>query len=75
MTVATVWTANTAKSLGNIVCPTNGVDGMFFRVTTAGTTGAGEPSSYKFVCETWNKSIPYLNRATIQATFREVFEP
>ena len=35
----------------------------------------GEPSSYKFVCETWNKSIPYLNRATIQATFREVFEP
>ena len=35
----------------------------------------GEPSSYKFVCETWSKSIPYLNRATIQATFREVFEP
>ena len=35
----------------------------------------GEPSSYKFVCETWNKSIPYLNRATIQVTFREVFEP
>ena len=35
----------------------------------------GEPSSYKFVCETWNKSIPYLNRATIQPTFREVFEP
>ena len=35
----------------------------------------GEASSSKFVCETWNKSIPYLNRATIQATFREVFEP
>ena len=35
----------------------------------------GEPSSYKFVCEAWSKSIPYLNRATIQATFREVFEP
>ena len=35
----------------------------------------GEPSSYKFVCETWNKSIPFVNRATIQATFREVFEP
>ena len=29
----------------------------------------------KFVCEQWSKSIPYLNRATIQATFREVFEP
>ena len=44
MTVATVWTANTSKSLGDIVCPTNVVGGVFFRVITAGTTGAGEPS-------------------------------
>ena len=35
----------------------------------------GEASSSKFVCESWSKTIPYLNRATIQATFREVFEP
>ena len=32
-------------------------------------------SNFKFVCENWNKSIPYNNRATIQATFRQVFEP
>ena len=38
-------------------------------------TPPGEASSSQFVCETWTKSIPYLNRATIQATFREVFEP
>ena len=38
-------------------------------------TPPGEDSSSKFVCEAWNKSIPYLNRATITATFREVFEP
>ena len=38
-------------------------------------TQPGEASSSKFVCEAWSKSIPYLNRATIQATFREVFEP
>ncbi len=38
-------------------------------------TPPGEASSSKFVCESWSKSIPYLNRATIQATFREVFEP
>tara|TARA_R100000781_G_scaffold108555_1_gene73146 strand:+ start:87 stop:440 length:354 start_codon:yes stop_codon:yes gene_type:complete len=38
-------------------------------------TPPGESSSSEFVCETWNKSIPYLNRATIQATFRQVFEP
>ena len=38
-------------------------------------TPPGEASSSKFVCEVWSKSIPYLDRATIQATFREVFEP
>ena len=38
-------------------------------------TPPGESSSSEFVCETWSKSIPYLNRATIQATFRQVFEP
>ena len=35
----------------------------------------GESVTRKVVCESWSKSIPYLNRATIQATFREVFEP
>tara|TARA_R100001509_G_scaffold161607_1_gene131228 strand:+ start:3183 stop:3536 length:354 start_codon:yes stop_codon:yes gene_type:complete len=38
-------------------------------------TPPGESSSSEFVCENWSKSIPYNNRATIQATFREVFEP
>jgi phage-related protein len=32
-------------------------------------------SNFRFVCEQWTKSIPYKNRATIQATFRQVFEP
>ena len=38
-------------------------------------TPPGESSSSEFVCEDWTKSIPYNNRANIQATFREVFEP
>ena len=38
-------------------------------------TVPGESAAQKFVCETWSKSIPYNNRATIQTTFREVFEP
>ena len=37
-------------------------------------TAPGETSSQKFVCERWSKSIPYNNRAVINATFREVFE-
>ena len=38
-------------------------------------TPPGEASSSKCVGEQWSKSIPYLNRATIQTTFCEVFEP
>ena len=38
-------------------------------------TRPGESSSSEFVCDRWSKSIPYNNRATIQATFRQVFEP
>lgn len=38
-------------------------------------TPPGESSASKFVCENWSKSIPFQDRATIQVTFREVFEP
>ena len=38
-------------------------------------TPPGESSSSEFVCEGWSKSIPFNNRANIQATFRQVFEP
>ena len=37
-------------------------------------TPPGESSSGKYICQEWSKTIPYLNRATIQATFRQVFE-
>lgn len=33
-------------------------------------SGAG-----KYVCDSWTKTIPFLNRAIINCTFREVFEP
>lgn len=37
-------------------------------------TPPGETSSSKFICKSWTKSMPYNNRATINATFEEVFE-
>lgn len=37
-------------------------------------TPPGESSSSKFICREWSKSIPYLNRATITATFEQKFE-
>ena len=60
MTVASPWTANASKSAGNIVCPTNGVAGMFFRVTTAGTTGSSEPSWTNIIGESvYDNNIVY----------------
>ena len=38
-------------------------------------TPPGESSSSEFVCDSWSKSIPYNNRATIRTNFRQVFEP
>ena len=32
-------------------------------------------TSYKWICYQWNKTVPYYNRATITATFTQVFEP
>ena len=34
----------------------------------------GEAASKKYICVNWSKSIPYLNRATINATFLQVAE-
>ena len=45
------------------------VDGASFTYTIPGE------SSMSFVCLQWSKQIPYLNRSTITATFRQVFEP
>jgi phage-related protein len=38
-------------------------------------TPPGEATAYKWVCDQWDKTIPYTGRATITATFRQVFEP
>ena len=57
------------------------VDANTFTVTAASSaTNSGNVSitlsgAKLFVCEGWNKSIPYNNRASISATFRQVFEP
>ena len=39
MSAATVWSANANLSLGTIVAPTSGDNGLLFKVTQAGTTG------------------------------------
>tara|TARA_Y100000004_G_scaffold49220_1_gene54175 strand:+ start:1400 stop:1744 length:345 start_codon:yes stop_codon:yes gene_type:complete len=38
-------------------------------------TPLAETTAYKWRCDQWSKQINYANRATITATFRQVFEP
>ena len=35
----------------------------------------GESLASKYVCRQWNKTIPFVGRATLTATFEEVYEP
>jgi len=56
-------------------------DGNTFTVTAASSaTNSGNVSitlsgAGQYVCDSWTKTIPFSNRATINCTFREVFEP
>ena len=56
-------------------------DSDTFTVTAAASaTNSGNVSitlsgSGQYVCDSWTKTIPYNNRAIINTTFREVFEP
>ena len=45
-------------------------DGASFEWTPPDTSTA-----YKWICLSWDKNIAYVNRATIRATFQQVFEP
>jgi len=43
--------------------------------TTSGDCTVTKTGASQFVCKKWNKTINFANRATISATFEEVFEP
>ena len=43
--------------------------------TNSGNVSVTLSGAGKYVCEAWSKTIPYNNRAILNCTFREVFEP
>ena len=43
--------------------------------TNSGNVSVTVSGAGQYVCESWSKSIPYNNRARLNCTFREVFEP
>ena len=72
----------TCKEMGiKTVAVYSSADADSFTVTAAASaTNSGNVSitlsgAGQYVCDSWTKSIPYNNRAIINTTFREVFEP
>lgn len=68
MTVATVWSANLPLMADRIVCPTVPVNGLFFKVTQAGFTGAQEPN--------WPKKVGSIvyDGGVIYKAYSSIFE-
>ena len=65
---------------GSFVIATTADDNTFTVTAAASATNSGNVSvtlsgAGKFVCQSWTKTIPFNNRATLNCTFREVFEP
>ena len=65
---------------GNFVIATTADDNTFTVTAASSATNSGNVSvtlsgAGKFVCQSWTKTIPYNNRAILNCTFREVFEP
>ena len=65
---------------GDFVIATTADDNTFTVTAASSATNSGNVSvtlsgAGKFVCQSWTKTIPYNNRAILNCTFREVFEP
>jgi len=65
---------------GDFAIATTTDDNTFTVTAASSATNSGNVSvtlsgAGKFVCQSWTKTIPYNNRAILNCTFREVFEP
>ena len=62
--MTTEWSANASLSLNDVVAPTAArrKDGLFFRVTSAGTTGSSEPNWTSSIGETvYDNDVQYVS--------------
>ena len=70
--MTTVWSANATLSLNQVVAPTDSrrTDGLFFKVTQAGTTGSSEPNWGKTIGQTiYDNNVQYVS---FSSTFSDV---
>ena len=71
--MTTVWSANTTLSLGAIVAPTSANNGLFFKVTTAGTTGSSEPNWAGVVGQTvYDNNVRYVSFSSTFADLQSI---
>jgi len=69
----TVWSASASLSLGTIVAPTSANNGLFFKVTTAGTTGSSEPNWASVVGQTvYDNDVRYVSFSSTFADLQSI---
>ena len=71
--MTTVWSASASLSLGTIVAPTSANNGLFFKVTTAGTTGSSEPNWASVVGQTvYDNDVRYVSFSSTFADLQSI---
>ena len=73
-------TASGSPTDGDFAIATTADQNTFTVTAASSATDSGNVSvtlsgAGKFVCQSWTKTIPFNNRAILNCTFREVFEP
>ena len=73
-------TASGTPTDGDFAIATTANQNTFTVTAASSATDSGNVSvtlsgAGQYVCQSWTKTIPYNNRATLNCTFREVFEP
>ncbi len=71
--MTTIWSAGASLSLGAIVAPTSANNGLFFKVTTAGTTGSSEPNWASVIGQTvYDNSVQYVSFSSTFADLQSI---
>ena len=73
MSAATVWSGSANLSVGTIVAPTSGDNGLLFKVTQAGTTGATEPNWVTVIGEiVYDNTVRYISISSVASDLQRI---
>ncbi len=73
MSAATVWSASASLSVGDIIAPTSASNGLFFKVTQAGTTGSSEPNWATVLSQTvYDNNVRYVSFSSVASDLQVI---